>query len=91
VSDDEDEQLVEGAPMPDLPTLEQELKDTRQEVRNLQVMQMLPNQSAEKLKVLSDVERSARAEVKLRVKALEYARKQNGQEWPPAKACDTRR
>jgi hypothetical protein len=49
--------------MPDLPTLEQELKDTRQEVRNLQVMQMLPNQSAEKLKVLSDLERSARAEV----------------------------
>jgi hypothetical protein len=35
---------------------------------------MRPGQSAEKLKLLSDLERSARAEVKLRLKALEFAR-----------------
>jgi hypothetical protein len=33
-------------------------------VRNLQVLQMRPGQSAEKLKLLADLERSARAEVK---------------------------
>jgi hypothetical protein len=61
--------------MPDLKTLEQELKNTRQEVRNLQVMQMRPEQSAEKLKLLADLERSARAEVKLRLKALAYVKR----------------
>ncbi len=64
------------SPKIDLPTLERKLKGVRQEVRNLQVMQMRPNQSAEKLKLLADLERSARAETKLRVKALEYARSQ---------------
>jgi hypothetical protein len=62
--------------MPDLPRLERKLRGVRQEVRNLQVMQMRPGQSAEKLKLLSDLERSARAEVKLRVKALAYAKSQ---------------
>jgi hypothetical protein len=66
--------------IPDLPTLERKLKGVRQEVRNLVVMQMRPGRTSEQLKVLSDLERSARAEVKLRVKALEYARKQSGQE-----------
>jgi hypothetical protein len=63
--------------MPDLPTLERKLKGVRQEVRNLQVMQMRPDQSAEKLKLLADLERSARAEVKLRLKAIEHV-KQRG-------------
>src|SRR5580704_8522117 len=58
---------------PNLPTQERKLKGVRQEVRNLQVMQMRPGQSAEKLALLSDLERSARAEVKLRVRALAYA------------------
>jgi hypothetical protein len=40
-------------------------------------MQMQPGQSAEQLKHLADLERSARAEVKLRVKALVYAKAQN--------------
>jgi hypothetical protein len=62
---------------PDLQTLERKLKDTRQEVRNLQVMQMRPGQSAEKLALLADLERSARAEVKLRLKALAHAKAQN--------------
>jgi hypothetical protein len=67
--------IDEDVTMPDLPTLQRKLKDVRQEIRNLQVMQMRPGQSAQELKVLSDLERSARAEVKLRVKALEHARK----------------
>ncbi len=46
----------------DLPTLERKLKGVRQEVRNLQVMQMCPNQPAEKLKLLSELELSARAD-----------------------------
>jgi hypothetical protein len=62
---------------PDLPTLERKLKGVRQEVRNLQVMQMRPGQSAEKLRLLAELERSARAEVKLRQKALEHARAQS--------------
>jgi hypothetical protein len=62
--------------MPDLLTLERKLKGVRQEVRNLQVMRMRPGQSAKKLKLLADLERSARAEVKLRLKALERARSQ---------------
>jgi hypothetical protein len=55
---------------PDLQTMERELKNPRQ------VMQMHPGRSAEELKHLSDLERSARAEVKLRLKALESARNQ---------------
>jgi hypothetical protein len=62
---------------PDLATHERELKNTRREVRNLQVMQMRPGWTAEQLKLLSDMERSARAEVKLRVIALAYARAQS--------------
>jgi hypothetical protein len=63
-------------PKPDLETHERLLRGVRQEVRNLQVMQMRPGQSPEKLKHLSDLERSARAEVKPRVKALAYAKSQ---------------
>lgn len=63
-------------PNPDLQTMERELRNTRQEVRNLQVMQMRPGQSAADLKLLNDLERSARAEVKLRVKALAQASSQ---------------
>jgi hypothetical protein len=55
-----------------LATHERKLKGVRQEVRNLQVMQMRPGQSAAKLAHLADLEGSARAEVKLRRKALEY-------------------
>jgi hypothetical protein len=65
--------------MPDLPTLERTLRDVRQEVRNLQVMQMRPGQSAEKLALLRELEMSARAETKLRQKALDHARKRSVQ------------
>ena len=60
--------------MLDLKVLQTKLADARQEVRNLTGMQMKPNQSAEKLALLHNLERSARAEVKLRIKALEYAK-----------------
>jgi hypothetical protein len=49
------------------------------EVRNLQVMQVHPGRSAEELKHLADLERSARAQAKLRLKALECARAQQGE------------
>jgi hypothetical protein len=60
--------------MADLATQERELRNTRQEVRNLQVMQMRPGQSAEMLAHLADLEGSARAEVKLRLKGIAYAK-----------------
>jgi len=63
--------------MPDLKTLETELKNVQQEVRNLRVMQMRPGWSAEQLKHLSDMERSAVAEAKLRLKALHHAKSQS--------------
>ena len=46
-------------------------------MRNLQVMGMGRSQPAEKLKLLRNLERSARAEVKLRQKALEHAKSQS--------------
>ena len=61
--------------MRDLQTLRQELKDARQEVRNLIVMAMRPDISPAKAELIRNLERSARAEVKLRLKALRYAEK----------------
>ena len=78
-------------PIPDLATHERLLKGVRQEVRNLQVMQMRPGQSAEKLAHLADLERSARAEAKLRIKALAYARSQVDQPSSPKPAEGTAR
>jgi hypothetical protein len=62
------------AKMPDLKTLQTKLADARQEVRNLTVLGMSPHLTAEKAAVVRNLERSARAEVKLRIKALEYAK-----------------
>ena len=62
---------------PDLKTLEAELKGVQQEVRNLRVMQMRPGWSAEQLAHLADLERSAVAEAKLRLKALNHAKSQS--------------
>jgi hypothetical protein len=59
--------------MPDLATLRLKLADARQEVRNLTVMAMRPDLSPARAELLRNAERSARAEVKLRVKALRYA------------------
>jgi hypothetical protein len=61
----------------DLQELERKLKGARQEVENLQVMQMRPDQSARKLHLLAQLERSARAEVNLRLTALNHAKTKN--------------
>jgi hypothetical protein len=58
--------------MRDLQTLRQKLKDVRQEVRNLTVMAMRPDLTPAKAELVLKGLRSARAEVKLRVKALNY-------------------
>jgi hypothetical protein len=63
--------------MPDSPSAKQQEKDlasTRQEVRNLTVMALRPDLSPEKRELIRNLERSARAEVKLWVKALVYQR-----------------
>jgi hypothetical protein len=56
--------------------LQKELANTRQHVRNLIVMGMRPELTAEKREFVGKLERSARAEVRLRVKALQYFREQ---------------
>jgi hypothetical protein len=61
--------------MPTIAELQAELDDVRQEVRNLTVMAMNPRNAAEAA-VIREMERSARAEVKLRIKALEYGKQQ---------------
>jgi hypothetical protein len=61
--------------IPDLRTLRQKLADTRQEVRNLIVMGMRPNLTPEKAELIRNLERSARAEAKLRHRHLEYVLK----------------
>lgn len=60
--------------MPDLKTLQMKLDGVKREISNLQVMQMRPGQTPEKLETLKHLERSARAELKLRQKALEHQR-----------------
>jgi hypothetical protein len=53
-----------------------ELANTRREVRNLIVIGMRPDLPADKRELIHKAERSARAEVKLRIKALWYCREQ---------------
>jgi hypothetical protein len=64
--------LAKEMPPPTLEELQTKLADARQEVRNLTVMQMLPGLSPNKKEIMRQLERSARAEVKLRVMALEH-------------------
>jgi hypothetical protein len=64
------------APRLDEALLERKLANTRQDVRNLTVIGMRPNLSADKRELIHNLERSARAEVKLRIKALWYCREQ---------------
>jgi hypothetical protein len=58
---------------PDVETLKKELATASQEARNLTVMAMNPKHPPETAELLKLLERSARAEVKLRQKALRYA------------------
>jgi hypothetical protein len=58
----------------DLKVLQSKLADARQEVRNLTVLAMYPDLTAEEAEVARKLERSARAEVKLRIEALNRAK-----------------
>jgi hypothetical protein len=51
-----------------------ELANSRQEVRNLTVIGMRPDLSADQRELIHNLERSARAQVKLGIKALWYCR-----------------
>jgi hypothetical protein len=68
--------LVASDPRLDGATLEKELANTRREVRNLTVMGMRPDLPADKRELIHNAERSARAELKLRIRALRWARPQ---------------
>ena len=61
--------------LPTTAELQAELDNVRQEVRNLTVMAMNPRYAAEAA-LIREMERSARAEVKLWIKALEYGKQQ---------------
>ncbi len=65
--------------MRDLQKLRQELKDARQEVRNLVVIGMRPHLLPAEAELVRNLERSARAEVKLRRKYLDWVLSQQAQ------------
>src|SRR5262245_48422996 len=60
--------------MPTLADLQAKLDSVRREVRNLTVMGMDPSQPPDQVALIKELERSARAEMRLRTKALEYAK-----------------
>ena len=55
-----------------LAELQTKLDSVRREVRNLTVMGMDPNQTTEQAALVKELERSARAEQRLRKMALDY-------------------
>ena len=59
---------------PTMADLQTKLDSVRREVRNLTVMGMDPNQTTEQAALIKELERSARAEQRLRKMALDYAR-----------------
>jgi hypothetical protein len=61
-------------PMPTLAELQAKLDSVRREVRNLTVMGMDPSQPPDQAALIKQLERSARAEMRLRTMALEHAR-----------------
>src|SRR5437660_12843271 len=62
--------------MHDLKTLQRKIASCRQEVRNLQVMAMRPDQPHHKVELLRNLERSARAEIKAWLKAKQHLESQ---------------
>ena len=62
------------AATPTLAELQTKLDSVRREVRNLTVMGMDPNQTTEQAALIKELERSARAEQRLRKMALDYAK-----------------
>ena len=61
-------------PKPTLPELQTELDSVRREVRNLTVMALDPSQPPDQAALIKELERSARAEQRLRKMALDYAK-----------------
>ena len=59
---------------PTLAELQTKLDSVRREVRNLTVMGMDPNQTTEQAALVKELERSARAEQRLRKMAIDYAK-----------------
>jgi len=59
--------------IPTLAKLQAKLDSVRREVRNLTIMGMDPNQTTEQAARIKELERSARAEQRLRKMALDYA------------------
>ena len=62
------------AVIPTLADLQTKLESVRREVRNLTVMGMDPNQTTEQAALVKELERSARAEQRLRKMAIDYAK-----------------
>jgi hypothetical protein len=60
--------------VPTLAELQTKLDSVRREVRNLTVMGMDPNQTPEQAALIKELERSARAEMRLRTMALAHAK-----------------
>ena len=60
--------------MPTLAELQAKLDSVRREVRNLTVMGLDPSQTPEQAALIKELERSARAEMRLRTMALEHAK-----------------
>ena len=60
--------------VPKLAELQAKLDGVRREVRNLTVMGMDPKQTPEQAALIKELERSARAEQRLRKMALDYAK-----------------
>jgi hypothetical protein len=58
---------------PTLAELQAKLDSVRREVRNLTVMGMDPSQTPEQTSLIKELERSARAEMRLRTMAIEHA------------------
>jgi hypothetical protein len=64
------------SPKPTLAELQAKFASVRREVRNLTVMGMDPSQTPGQAALIKELERSARAEMRLRTMALEYAKDQ---------------
>ena len=62
--------------MPTLAELQAKLDSVRREVRNLTVMGLDPSQTPEQAALIKELERSARAEMRLRKMALEHAKRE---------------
>jgi hypothetical protein len=60
--------------IPTLAELQTKLESVRREVRNLTIMAMDPNQTSEQAALVRQLERSARAETRLRSMALAHSK-----------------